>query len=166
MAPADSTRAAELYRRFGPLIYARCRRLLKDPVAAEDATQEVFVRVLRHIAQAPDDRAALSWMYRISTNYCLNVLRDGGRQRLSEDGELPEIAVQSVEQAFEDRELAMRVLLQAPEKMRAPAVLHWMDGMDQGRVAQTLNVTRRTVINRLGAFSAWAREYLRAGRAA
>ena len=30
-------RVAELYRRFGPAIYSRCRRLLRDDVAAEDA---------------------------------------------------------------------------------------------------------------------------------
>lgn len=162
-ADADSRKAAELYRRFGPLIYARCRRILRDAALAEDATQEVFMRVWRHIAGAPDDRAALSWLYRISTNYCLNVLRDAGRRPLTEDGTLPETPVESVERLFEDRDLALRVLMHAPEKLRAPAVLHWVDGLDQGRVAQTLNVTRRTVINRLGAFTEWARLHLRAG---
>jgi hypothetical protein len=36
---------AELYRRFGPVIFARCRSLLKDETLAEAATVEVFLRV-------------------------------------------------------------------------------------------------------------------------
>lgn len=168
MAPADSDsdKAAALYRRFGPLIYARCRRILKDATLAEDATQEVFMRVWRHIADAPDERAALSWMYRISTNYCLNLLRDAGKRPLTDDGEVPETPVDSFERVFEDRDLALRVLMHAPEKLRAPALLHYVDGLDQGRVATALNVTRRTVINRLGAFTEWARTHLRAGESA
>src|SRR5258705_12700761 len=62
-------RVSRLYRKFGPAIYSRCRRLLKDDALAEDATQEVFVRVMRHIDSAPDDSAAPAWIYRISTNY-------------------------------------------------------------------------------------------------
>ena len=79
MAGVDRNRqVTDLYRKYGAVIYSRCRRLLKDDALAEDATQEVFVRVMRHIESAPDDQAALAWIYRISTNYCLNQLRDRG----------------------------------------------------------------------------------------
>ncbi|MFI5376709.1 MAG: sigma factor, partial [Candidatus Rokuibacteriota bacterium] len=44
--------------------------------SAEDATQETFVRVRRHLEKAPDAHEALLWIYRIATNYCLNELRD------------------------------------------------------------------------------------------
>jgi DNA-directed RNA polymerase specialized sigma24 family protein len=61
---------ARLYRRFGPAIYSSCLRLLKDDALAEHATQEVFVSVRHHLESAPDDAAALEWVYRISTRYC------------------------------------------------------------------------------------------------
>lgn len=158
-------RAAELFRRFSPLVYARCKRLLKDPAAAEDATQEVFLRAHRHIAAAPDDRAALKWLYRIGTNYCLNVIRDRARRPLDSAAELPEVPTADLAAVLEDRELALKLVMHAPEKLRAPALLHWVDGIDQGRVAEILDVTRRTVINRLSAFSEWARDFA-AGREA
>lgn len=154
-------RGAELYRKFGPLIYARCRRLLRDPAAAEDATQEVFLRALRHLDDAPDDRAALKWLYRISTNHCLNVIRDSGRRPVDLGVELPDLGGEHAEHAFEDRDLALKLVTHAPEKLRAPALLHWVDGIDQGRVAEILEVTRRTVINRLAAFTHWAQAYAR-----
>src|SRR5262249_2483041 len=86
-----SDRLADLYRAYGPTIYARCRRLLGDDAAAEDATQETFMRVQRHLEKAPDSREALAWIYRIATNYCLNELRDS-KVRAKPVEELPEIS--------------------------------------------------------------------------
>lgn len=157
-APLTGVRLAELYRRYGPTIYARCRRLLRDDVAAEDATQEVFMRVLRHLASAPDDTAALAWIYRISTNYCLNQLRDRARQ--AEPVEvLPEQPTEHPEPPMLDRDLAMRLLARAPEHLRAPAVLYYVDGLEQTQVAELLGISRRTVINRLAEFGERARKF-------
>lgn len=154
-----SDRLADLYRRYGPTIYSRCRRLLRDDVAAEDATQEVFLRVLRHIESAPNDQAALAWIYRISTNYCLNHIRD--RSRHAEPvNEVPEQAGEHPEPPMLDRDLAMRLLQRAPENLRAPAVLYYVDGLEQAQVAQVLGISRRTVINRLGEFANRARKFV------
>ena len=46
----------ELYRRFGPAIFRRCLKLLRDPAEAEDATQEVFVRVFRSLDRFTSDK--------------------------------------------------------------------------------------------------------------
>ncbi len=79
----------ELYRRHAAAVYARCRYLLRDDDAARDATQDVFVRVLR----AGDGRGAeplpTAFLLRAATNHCLNVLRAGragGRQELARLG--------------------------------------------------------------------------------
>ncbi|MBI3182717.1 MAG: RNA polymerase sigma factor [Myxococcales bacterium] len=152
-------RVAELYRKYGPTIYSRCRRLLRDDVAAEDATQEVFLRVLRHIEAAPQEQAALAWIYRISTNYCLNWLRDRSRQAEPVE-ELPEAVGEHPEPLMLDRDLAMRLVMRAPDKLRAPAVLYYVDGLEQEQVAKALGVSRRTVINRLGQFASRARKFI------
>jgi len=159
VAAMAGDRLAELYRRFGPAIYSRCRRLLKEDVAAEDATQEVFLRVLKHLESAPSDQAALAWIYRISTNYCLNVLRDKARHAEPVE-ELPEVPGEHPEVGLIDRDLAMRLLMRAPESLRAPAVLYYVDGLEQQQIADTLGISRRTVINRLGDFTERARKYL------
>ena len=41
-----ASRLPALYRKYGPLIYSRCRRILQDEALAQKATQEVFLRVL------------------------------------------------------------------------------------------------------------------------
>ncbi len=155
-------RVSTLYRKYGAAIFSRCRRLLKDDAQAEDATQEVFVRVFRHIETAPDDAAALAWIYRISTNYCLNQLRDRGRQaEPTAPEDLPELVGGEVPEAtWLDRDTASRLIHRAPEKLQEVAVLYYLDGLEQEQVAKTLGISRRTVINRLQEFVERSKKFL------
>src|SRR4051812_2148659 len=73
-------RLLELYRQYGPYIYARCFRLLGDRAAAEDITQETFERVHRHLHKAPAGREALAWVYCIATHCCFTELRKRRRR--------------------------------------------------------------------------------------
>jgi DNA-directed RNA polymerase specialized sigma24 family protein len=53
--------------RYGPAIYSRCRLLLTDDGAAEDATQETFLRVWRRLDhRVPDSHEALYWICRVA----------------------------------------------------------------------------------------------------
>ena len=154
-----SNRAEKLYRRFGPAIYSRCKRILREPAAAEDAAQEVFLRSLRHLEKIPDDKQALMWLYRVSTNYCLNVLRNRKKTvEIREETIMTE--AKQIEQILGDREAVRSLMEKLPKKLGAPAMLHYLDDLDQGKVAEVLGVTRRTVINRLNEFQRRARKLL------
>lgn len=152
-------RAEALYRKYGAVIFSRCRKLLRDAALAEDATQEVFTRVMKHIETAPDDQMALAWIYRISTNYCLNVLRDRERQAQSV-AVLPEVAGHHPEAELIERSLALQLLARAPEKVRIPAKLYYVDGFEQEQIARALGVSRRTVVNHLNRFLSRAKEFV------
>lgn len=153
-----SQRLEYLYERYGTAVRTRCRRLLRDESLAEDATQEIFLRVLRHIESAPDEEATLSWIYRISTNYCLNMLRNGQRQAEPTD-ELPEGVTEDFEASFIDRDFALHLLGRSRPEVRAPVELYHLRGMEQGQIARTLGVSRRTVTYRLGEFVDGARKF-------
>jgi len=149
----------ELYRAYGGAIYNRCRRLLDDAQAAEDATQETFVRVQRHLARAPDGAEALRWIYRIATNYCLNELRN----------RKPQVPVEALElltpgdspaDRLVDRQAARAIILRLPEKLAVVAWLYHVDGLEQAEIAHVLGLSRRTVVYRLSAFVDEARRIL------
>jgi RNA polymerase sigma-70 factor (ECF subfamily) len=152
-------RLTSLYRLYGPVIYTRCAKLLGDPTAAEDATQETFLRVHRHLHKAPNSREALVWIYRIATNYCLNEIRDR-KLRPQVVEELPELPDASFETILGDRDLVVRIVRRAPETLRATAWLHHVDGFDQREVARVLGSSRRTVVNRLAEFARNARKFV------
>jgi RNA polymerase sigma-70 factor, ECF subfamily len=152
-------RLVELYRTYGGAVYARCRRILGDAQAAEDAAQETFIRVHRHLAQAPDADQALRWIYRIATNYCLNELRNRKlRPQLVE--KIPEPVDGGSSDPFLNKELVRWLVFHVPEKVRTVAWLYHVDGLEQAELAELLGISRRTVVNRLSEFQARARKLL------
>lgn len=62
-------------------VYALCRRMLADPDEAADATQEVFVRVLRSVLGFRGDAAFGTWLHRVTVNVCLTSLQRRTRAR-------------------------------------------------------------------------------------
>jgi RNA polymerase sigma-70 factor (ECF subfamily) len=148
--PLGSHDIAVLYERHAPAIYAHCRRLLGSAPAGRDALQESFVRVLQHHRVLGPGDQALRYLYRTSTNVCINLLR----QRSVRERAAPLIAAQinaaqSNQPVPGDREFVRMLLDQCDETAVAVALMHFIDGMTQVEVAATLGITRRTVYNRI-----------------
>lgn len=153
-------RAAELYRQYGPTVYRRCLRILRDPEAAKDATQEVFMRLVRDMSKLEDRATVLPWIYRVATNHCLNHRRNASRR--GDDAAMPdlELADQAPADALPGRALAQQVLSQFDEATQAVAVGVLVDGMEHEEVAELLGISRRTVARKLERFLDTARAYL------
>src|SRR5581483_5068980 len=62
-------------------VYALSRRMLADPEEAADATQEVFVRVMRSVLGFRGESAFGTWLHRVTVNVCLTILRKRSRAR-------------------------------------------------------------------------------------
>jgi RNA polymerase sigma-70 factor (ECF subfamily) len=148
---------AGLYRAWGPAIYRRCLRLLHDPEAARDATQEVFRKALGSPAKLADPDTALPFIYRIATNHCLNERRNAGRRGEMELGDL-EVAAEHGE--LPQRRLVQRVLSRFDAKTQSIAVAVLVDGMEHEEVASALGISRKTVSRKLARFLDHARKYL------
>lgn len=157
----DERGLRECYRAHAPVVYRRALQILRDEDDALDVTQDVFGRILDGRQGEVTGRALLAWLYRVTTNLCLNRLRDRKRRSalLATHGAVlspspPEHTAGRVEAA---RVLA-RLAAAAPERELTAAVCCHVDGMTQEETAEVLGVTSRTVRNLLRRFERRARE--------
>src|SRR2546428_2247672 len=82
----------ELMRRHEDRVYALAYRLTGNRQDAMDATQEVFLQLLRKLDRYDRKSAFSTWLYRVATNVCYDVLRRRKRQpALSPEREAPPV---------------------------------------------------------------------------
>lgn len=159
---ARQLRVQELYARYSPIIRKRCQRLLGDAEAAEDATQEIFIRVLRHVGKFHRQARLLPWIQRICTHYCLNQLRNRTSQSLVLMAQVPEASDDGFENRAASRELAMQFQGQLPSDVWKVFELVHQSGLTQEKIARMLGMSRRTLTYRLAQVSQKARQWQRA----
>ncbi len=131
-----------LYAKYGPMVLRRCRRLLRDEAQAVDATQDVFVKLLREKDRLSNE-APSALLFRLATNVCLNRLRTSRRRPEDRDDELV-LAIAhelDVESAAHARSLLARLFKDEPESTATIALLHYLDGMTWEQVAREVGLS-------------------------
>jgi len=147
-----SARVSGLYQAWNGAIYARCRGILRDAQAAEDATQEVFIRALLHEDRIPARDDELRWLLCVARNYCLNEVRDRALRPGCDGDGLEGVMPVSLDKQVAARDAVRLVSAQIPGKLREVAWLHYVDGLSQAETASSLGLSRRTVVYWLRAF--------------
>ncbi|THF50693.1 sigma-70 family RNA polymerase sigma factor [Allorhizobium terrae] len=76
VALRDRTALAELYRKTSPKLFGLCIRLLKDKTEAEDALQDIFVKIWQKAESfAASGHNAMAWLSAIARYHCIDKLR-------------------------------------------------------------------------------------------
>ena len=140
------------WRRWYPLAREKARRLLGSGGDADDVAQEVFLRFWREgMAEAPT-RTASAWLYKTTTRLSIDRLREL-RSRNDHEAALGDLPAAGAP----DEQLAVRQELQGiaesvPVAELEVAILHRVDRLDQGEIAEVVGITTRTVRRLLGRF--------------
>src|SRR5438105_11267094 len=71
---------SQIYERSLPVVEHICRRLLKNPDDAKEATQETMLKVLQGLPRFNGRYLLQAWVARIATNVCLDALRSKARR--------------------------------------------------------------------------------------
>jgi RNA polymerase sigma-70 factor (ECF subfamily) len=145
-------------------VYSFSMKICGHPEDAEDTTQEVLYRSLRHLARIQDPQALAVWLYTVTRNRCWRMRRKGvhaPRQTLSLDELMPDAAelgrllhdaATSPEGNLlhaEQHALLHQAILRIPAPLRLVLVLHDMEELTTEQVAQVLQLQTGTVRVRL-----------------
>lgn len=132
----------QLYSLFKNKVYGLTFNLTRDHQAAEDLTQDIFMKIFSSIRDVDRPELFPAWVYRIALNTCYSHLR---REKVY--GEKLEIAAPADEGMSDGSfdscqdDLARAVneaLARLPEKLRTVFLLHEVEGLTHEEIASTL----------------------------
>ncbi len=142
----------QCYRVYGARVYRICRNLLPQNTDAEDATQEVFLKVMERIGQFEGRASFSTWLHRIAVNHCLNrIEKERRRQTSALDDSLPDSRPSPSEASAlaEGNERFESFLRRLPPMQRAVLVLREVEQMSYTEISEALEIPEGTVMSRL-----------------
>lgn len=142
-----------LVRRYQGHMYRLAVHMLASRGDAEDVVQEVFLTAWRRLGQLRDEAAFVGWLYRTTSNRCLNMIRarrpvaetDLDKRESAEAAGSPERAAQVSEQMIA---LAAALKRLTPEQ-RACWLLREVHGRSYEEIAGVMGTTRTAVRGRI-----------------
>jgi RNA polymerase sigma-70 factor, ECF subfamily len=130
-----------IVRRHQATIYQVAQRLLDSPADAQDVTQDTFVRAWRGLAGFRGDSAVSTWLYRIVTRRCLDVLATRRpTQELAEDVETIADEPPDRVELRERLRAVTRAIATLPAEQRVALTLREFEGLSYQEVADILGV--------------------------
>ena len=155
----DFSPASELYDRYSRRIYNFAYRFLKNSESAEDATQEVFAKMIKHASQFRGGAKLSTWLFSITANHCRDYLRKAENKVLKEGEDvlfsLPAPAelspLRNLERQ-EDKEMTEKMIQEAlmlllPDQ-REVILLSRFQGLSYAEIAQIAGCSEGAVKSR------------------
>ena len=158
MEAAAFTAAAEQYQ---DMVYRIALSALGNAADAEDAVQEVFLKLYRQSAPPAGDSLRY-WLIRVTVNHCRDLLRSPWRKRRVSLSELPSDAADSAEPVFcrEEQWELYRAVMALPEKYRTVVHLFYYEELSVREIAALLRLSQSAVTTRLSRARAILKERL------
>jgi RNA polymerase sigma-70 factor (ECF subfamily) len=148
-----------IVRRHHPQLLRLCRSILEDAAQSEDAAQEIFIKAYRAVGGFQGESSFSTWLYRIASNHCLNLLRKRNREktkswdaileREGESGFRRLSAVDGTAEFMEKRDILRALLSSLLPEYRMALTLRELQGYTYEEIAQAMNCSLDSVKARL-----------------
>lgn len=153
-----------LMRRHERMVLATALGLLGNLADAQDAAQEVLLRLYRNLDRIDQTDSCAGWLYRVTVNVCRDMLRkrrpSAGLEAADEvASEAPDPQRAAV--LGEQREALQMLLRRLSEGERAAMVLRDLEGLSAAEAAAVLGTTEATVRSQSARARIKAREWVR-----
>ena len=150
VAANDQGAFAALVRRYGPIVFGVCRRVLQDAHDAEDAFQAVFLTLARKAATLHNGEALSCWLHGVSYRTAMSAKRDQARRRQHESRVAPRSNPPAWEIGWRELQAVLdEEVEQLAPTYRAAFVLCCLEGLNKAEAAQRLGLKENTVSSRL-----------------
>jgi RNA polymerase sigma-70 factor (ECF subfamily) len=162
---------ADLIRQYHKKVMGYCLSMLQNHTEAEEAAQDVFVKAYQSLGKFKGNSAFSTWLYRITANHCLDILRKRNRRRTVSLDTLVEEEGDQVHHLFstapiaasqmENRDLAGKILSTLPQDYRTILTLREAEGLEYQEIADVMDCSLDAVKGRLSRARKQLQENLR-----
>lgn len=154
----DARAFEEIYQRYSGMVYNLSLRMSADPDEALDLSQEIFLRIFRHLPKFRGGSSLKTWIYRVSLNHCRSRL---GRKKpdpqplTGPEGETvrpirdPRRDPEERAMAGDEGRLVTEALARLPTPFREAVALRDLEGLTYQEIAEVLRVRIGTVRSRI-----------------
>lgn len=145
----DASAFNEIVSRYTGMVYATCRRILKNAADAEDVTQECFLRLSQGDFEV---RTSLGgWLHRVATNTSLTLLKSQARRRSREQRSSVDVSSADHDAPTWDevQDHVDEAIDSLPEELRDVVTSHFLRRETYDAIARRLGTTRRKVSYRV-----------------
>lgn len=141
----DKTRFNEALRLYQDTVYRTALHVTGCPQDAEDAVQEVFLRLFTQKTPFDGPEHQRRWLLRVTVNVCRDMLRSPWRRRRASLTEIPDVP------AFDRPEQGdlYREVLALPEKYRTVLYLFYYEELSVREIGEVLGLKTTAVTTRL-----------------
>jgi RNA polymerase sigma-70 factor (ECF subfamily) len=149
----DAEALGEIHHRYVRRVFGLCRYMLDSRESAEDATNEVFLKLQRSIASYDGSIPFPRWLLRVTGNQCIDVLRRRRREhQVMVEGEDEAVEATSSEPSplnkvirMAEREHVQAAIARLPENYRVPLVLRYYSELTYDEIGQQLGLQKNHV---------------------
>jgi RNA polymerase sigma factor (sigma-70 family) len=140
-----------LYQRYSGKVYAKSLTLLGDTALAEDATQEIFIKIFLNLSRFNEKSKFSTWIYSITYNFCIDYIRRKKKEKAVFSDEI-EKAPDLAEDTIPDKEILelniqqlQIVLDELHPGDRAILLMKYQDGKQIKDIAETFNKSESAI---------------------
>lgn len=143
-----------LVEQYRDNVYRLAYRMCGNAYDADEAAQEAFVAAWRALPNFRGDAKFSTWLYRLTTNAAIDVMRREKRHKAVGDGEMMEVAdtsnsPQETVERTEQQEAVQRALATLSAEYREVLLLRYMEELDYAEIAEVLKLPSGTVKSRI-----------------
>ena len=131
-------------------VFRAARSVVRDPGLAEDVTQEVFIKLYKHMDSLPDLEMLRPWLIRVALNIAKNTVRGNIRANTRDENYVKstvETSIYSVESEYEQQDAVdeiNRALYKIKEPLRSCLVLK-QQGLSYREIAESLSLNETSI---------------------
>ncbi|MEN8929285.1 MAG: RNA polymerase sigma factor [Flavobacteriales bacterium] len=148
----NQTQFIEIYHKYSKLVYNLSLNYLQNTEDAQEATQDVFVKVHSKIEGFNNKSSLKTWIYRITVNHCLDMIKSKNRKyrlfftREAEDYDSVDFNHPGAElESKEEISLIFTHINRLPEKQKIALILKTIEGLPQKEIAEVMKMKEKAV---------------------